>query len=178
MKSCSPYAPVDRQTRKYGSNYGLRLTLNVNTDEYMGLLAQSTGIRLIVHNEDDQPDVDQSLFAGAGERTMIGIRRRDYERMPAPYTSQCVTDYPADYAAYTLDEFNDSYSQQACRQACVDKWLNYRCGCVQQSAAGRQCDVFNVTEYDCIQEVFTSITSGSVECDCALACNNTEYFMT
>ena len=53
--------------RKSGNNYGLRLTLNVNAAEYIGMLAQSSGVRIMVHNENQQPDIDQALFVAPGE---------------------------------------------------------------------------------------------------------------
>ncbi len=55
-------------TRQYGSWYGLQLTLNVHGDDYVGMLAQSVGARIVVHNIDVQPTPDASpVFAAPGE---------------------------------------------------------------------------------------------------------------
>ena len=41
---------VVRQTEFTGARFGLKLVLNVNTAEYVGILSPSEGIRVSIHN--------------------------------------------------------------------------------------------------------------------------------
>jgi len=55
-------------TRQYGSWYGLQLTMNVHADKYIGMLAQSAGARIVVHNIDQLPTPEaNAVFARPGE---------------------------------------------------------------------------------------------------------------
>jgi hypothetical protein len=108
-------------TRKSGVWYGLRLTLNVHADDYIGMVAQSVGARIVVHNIDQFPLPESNgVYAAPGEvitlilnrqdagvslqQTSIGIHRTDYFRLPAPYTTQCYDTIPTMYLPYaTLD---------------------------------------------------------------------------
>ena len=47
-------------TRKYGDAYGLRLTMNIKRDEYVGLLGDRAGIRYVVHDPHERPLLEQS----------------------------------------------------------------------------------------------------------------------
>lgn len=55
-------------TRKSGAWYGLRLTLNVHADDYIGMVAQSVGARIVVHNIDQFPQPESNgVYAAPGE---------------------------------------------------------------------------------------------------------------
>ena len=167
---------MNRTTRKFGSYYGLRLTLFIDVDDYTGLLAQSVGARVMVHNMDESPQFDQSLYAAPGKLTMIAVRRRDYKRLPPPYQTRCSWMLPDRYRPYFAA--NMSYTQHGCRQACVDEYMYAECGCVQSAPGRRYCDVFNQTHLQCMRVIHDLMADGEIDCDCALPCENTDYFTT
>ena len=167
---------MNRTTRKFGSYYGLRLTLFIDVDDYTGLLAQSVGARVMVHNMDESPQFDQALYAAPGEQTMIAVRRRDYERLPPPYTTRCAWVMPEQYVQYVADP--NSYTQHGCRQACTDLQLNNTCGCVQSAQGYRNCDVFMRADLNCMRKIYDMVADGEISCDCSLPCRNTDYFTT
>ncbi len=105
--------------------YGLRLTLNVHADDYVGMVAQSVGARIVVHNIDQFPVPEANgVYAAPGEvttlilnrqdasvylqQTSIGIHRTDYIRLAAPYTSQCYDTMPSMYKPYATPD-KDTY---------------------------------------------------------------------
>ncbi len=60
------------QTRKSGLWYGLRLTLNVHADDYVGMATQSVGARIVVHNLDQFPLPEANgVYAAPGEVTFL-----------------------------------------------------------------------------------------------------------
>ena len=55
---------------------GLQLTLNVEASDYIADLADSAGIRLLIHNPSVMPFVeDEGLTIAPGRDTVIGIRK-------------------------------------------------------------------------------------------------------
>ncbi len=50
------------KSRRAGVQYGLRLTLNINASEYIGLLAPAYGIRVSIHSPDDAPVPEELGF--------------------------------------------------------------------------------------------------------------------
>ncbi|KAJ8033448.1 Amiloride-sensitive sodium channel subunit beta-2 [Holothuria leucospilota] len=62
---------------KAGSSYGLHLTLFIEHHEYVGLLTEESGIRLIAHPRNIYPHPeDVGLSVAPGFSTSIGIRKR------------------------------------------------------------------------------------------------------
>ena len=55
---------------------GLSLELYVEQDEYMELLTDSAGIRLMIHNQTSMPfPEDQGLSVRPGTKTFVGIKK-------------------------------------------------------------------------------------------------------
>ena len=59
-----------------GTRFGLRLTLSVGTDEYIRTMAESTGIRVVIHNQTITPFPEETgMLAKPGLLTSIGIKK-------------------------------------------------------------------------------------------------------
>jgi hypothetical protein len=85
-------------TRYLGSNYGLRLTLDLQTANYEGEFASRVGARVTVHHPATVPHPEITGFtAMPGTETAVGIHATRVHRMPAPYPSNCSGDFPAEY---------------------------------------------------------------------------------
>ena len=55
---------------------GLKLTLNIEVDDYITALADSAGIRLLIHNPYNMPFVeDEGLSLSPGRANLIGVRK-------------------------------------------------------------------------------------------------------
>jgi hypothetical protein len=81
-----------------GSNYGLRLTLDLQTDNYEGEFASRVGARVTVHHPATVPHPEITGFTVMpGTETAVGIRATSVHRMLAPFVSNCSKDFPAAY---------------------------------------------------------------------------------
>lgn len=50
LRAKLPVSDAVRWTRKAGSDYGLRLTLHIDADNYVGLLAPEYAAQIVVHD--------------------------------------------------------------------------------------------------------------------------------
>jgi hypothetical protein len=83
------------ETRYLGSNYGLRLTLDLKIDNYEGDVAPRVGARVTVHHPATVPHPEINGFTVMpGTETAVGIKMTSVHRMPAPFVSNCSDDFP------------------------------------------------------------------------------------
>ena len=148
----------------------------------LGLLAQSVGARVIVHQMRESPQFDQAIYAAPGELTMIAVRRRDYRRLAYPYTTECASTISEKYRRFFPKHM--TYTPYGCRQACIDAFTHSECGCVQSAGTTdehgllRYCDVFARTDLNCMHQIDDMVAASELDCDCPLPCANTDYFVT
>ena len=62
------------RTGRTGGDYGLKLTLFVDSDDYLGLLGQNTGVKVVIHSARIEPDlIADSFIASVGKRSHISV---------------------------------------------------------------------------------------------------------
>ncbi|XP_064414910.1 amiloride-sensitive sodium channel subunit beta [Latimeria chalumnae] len=112
-----------------GADFGLKLVLDINQEEYIPFLTTSAGARLMLHDQNTFPFLkDLGMYAMAGSQTSIGILVDEIQRIGAPY-SQC-TPYGSDVPVPNLYSiYNTSYSMQNCLYSCLQAKLVEKCGC-------------------------------------------------
>ena len=55
---------------------GLKLTLDIQVDQYIVDLAENAGIRLLIHNPNNMPFIeDEGLSLAPGRANLIGVRK-------------------------------------------------------------------------------------------------------
>ena len=55
---------------------GLKLTLDIQIDQYIVDLAENAGIRLLIHNPNNMPFIeDEGLSLAPGRANLIGVRK-------------------------------------------------------------------------------------------------------
>ena len=115
-------------TPHIGGEYGLRLTLNLKTDEYSARYADSVGARVTVHSRRQIPRPDAyGVDVAPGVETHIGVRVTRVTRLPAPYESNCLSEFPTAYAPFA--PVDNEYSEDNCRTACVAVHVLRECQC-------------------------------------------------
>ena len=74
--------------------WGLKLTLFLEAEEYIGVLSHMPGGRLSLTSEDTfaTPE-DQGVIFAPGQLTSIATRYTEIKRKSAPY-SDCISEYP------------------------------------------------------------------------------------
>ncbi|XP_046543042.1 uncharacterized protein LOC124253335 isoform X1 [Haliotis rubra] len=103
-----------------GSDYGLKLTLNVEQYEYMPGPHDAAGVKLLLHDRKEFPKVHElGLAIPTGSHAFIGIQLVSIKNLPKPHGDCGVAE----------SEYYKMYSTDACQLTCMTKILNEECGC-------------------------------------------------
>nr|H1AFJ7.1 RecName: Full=Amiloride-sensitive sodium channel subunit gamma; AltName: Full=Epithelial Na(+) channel subunit gamma; Short=Gamma-ENaC; AltName: Full=Gamma-NaCH; AltName: Full=Nonvoltage-gated sodium channel 1 subunit gamma; AltName: Full=SCNEG [Neoceratodus forsteri]BAL46408.1 epithelial sodium channel subunit gamma [Neoceratodus forsteri] len=114
------------QTLTGGSEYGLKLTLYLENDDYNPYLFTSMGAKIIVHDQTEYPLVDDvGLEIQTATETLIGLQVTTSAKLSKPY-SDCTMD-GSDVLEQNL--YNTSYSLQICLHSCFQTEMISNCGC-------------------------------------------------
>ncbi|XP_071108315.1 uncharacterized protein [Haliotis cracherodii] len=103
-----------------GSDYGLKLTLNVEQYEYMPGPHDAAGVKLLLHDRKEFPKVHElGLAIPTGSHAFIGIQLVSIKNLPKPHGDCGVAE----------SEYYNMYSTDACQLTCMTKILDEECGC-------------------------------------------------
>ncbi|XP_064651985.1 degenerin unc-8-like [Lineus longissimus] len=166
-----------KKTSRFGSQYGLRLTVNVESEEYVGMYAPETGIRVVIHPYDATPfPEDQGVSAPTGKATSIGIRKRRVSRLGTPW-GECTNGNDPNIKL----EYKGSYSVTGCMTSCVQSSLRDECGCVDlilsEKSTQERCSIANYTQVQCRARVYMLHSLNQLVCYCPDQCEE-EWFET
>ncbi|XP_066267851.1 uncharacterized protein [Branchiostoma lanceolatum] len=160
-----------RNTTKVGAEYGLKLTLSIEANEYVGLFGQDPGAKVTIHSVGSTPFPEgNALNTEPGKSTFVGLKRSSVKRQPHPY-GDC-TSYQERDALY-----GGKYTYETCQHSCLQAALLERCGCSDELIAinSTLCSVLNKTQECCRQDVRTRHEDGNLPCDCRQSCNEDSY---
>ncbi|XP_020906739.1 acid-sensing ion channel 3 [Exaiptasia diaphana] len=103
-------------------NRALHLLLDIDVGDYFGITSYfSTGIRMVIHDQDEEPMVEANgIDASPGHMITMNIERREYISLPSPYKSEC--------GSRPL-ETSKSYTQSKCLMECETRKVIRQCGC-------------------------------------------------
>ncbi|XP_035696828.1 uncharacterized protein LOC118430223 [Branchiostoma floridae] len=210
-QTCSPDDFVSTQTEKYGncftfnsgrddkewvttrsgSSYGLKLTLNLETAEYLGLFGNKAGARVSIHpvNSTPFPETD-GVDVPPGMATSISVRSLVITRTPFPYGGgDCTANVDE---AVSLYEGN-KYSFRLCENSCFQCQVMQNCSCTTdlidlskveaiqkcndqfQGAPVPICDLANPRVQACVKTQWKLFESGELNCSCNQACRDEAY---
>ncbi|XP_041464799.1 amiloride-sensitive sodium channel subunit alpha-like isoform X1 [Lytechinus variegatus] len=160
-----------KMTTKTGALSGLHLSLMVEEDEYMGLLAPIRGAKIVIHAPHITPfPEDDGISLETGSAFSIGIREEVIQRLPK--FSDCI-DEDTDFINSSYSGF---YSVRCCFKACYQQSLFNECGCVDDILLDyRQCRVTSKREMLCKSEVESRYINDELQCECPLPCKEKNY---
>ncbi|XP_078375560.1 bile acid-sensitive ion channel-like [Oculina patagonica] len=163
--NCFTFNGSDTSVTQPGHRQGLKLVLLIDTDEYIGILAESVGAIVTVHSPFVKPDLDESsLFVAPGSAVYVSLQTQNVSLLDYPYNGETCNS-------------SISYSQKNCLSNCVAKEMRKKCGCV--SVVTRQqplCDSFNQTQADCLDSI--SYNQDSLDCSCDPPCSRLYFAHT
>ena len=117
-------------TRQVGATHGLRLTLDLHVDDYVGMTTADIGAKIIVHYGRHMAEPSKKGFlVRPGQLTSVALKATRFERLQAPYSSKCARDFPEIYMNYSTP--NVSYSLDECKNACWRRQVWLDCQCVE-----------------------------------------------
>ncbi|EMP36936.1 Amiloride-sensitive sodium channel subunit beta [Chelonia mydas] len=167
-----------------GAEFGLKLILDISQQDYIPYLTSTAGARLMLHEQKSFPFLkDQGIYAMSGTETSIGILVDELERMGYPY-SDCTMNGSDVPVKNLYNEYNTSYSIQACLRSCFQAQMFENCGCGHYLFPLPEGVNYCNSEVDpdwayCYSSLRASIGHRQFCIDsCKETCNDTQYKMT
>jgi hypothetical protein len=176
-----------RTTSKTGQQYGLKLTLFLDHEEYVGVLSQDAGAQVVITSHQDYPiPEDQGYGVSAGTLSRVSLRKEIVKRQPEPY-GDCIKDFPASLNVPKSVKDQWPYSQQLCELYCQQKFLWDNCSCVDNyigefyekggDFGNKLCVAWDYEDANCRNEFYkrVQLQDKSVKCPCKPACDGSDY---
>ncbi|XP_038276311.1 amiloride-sensitive sodium channel subunit beta isoform X1 [Dermochelys coriacea] len=167
-----------------GAEFGLKLILDISQRDYIPYLTSTAGARLMLHEQKSFPFLkDQGIYAMSGTETSIGVLVDELERMGYPY-SDCTMNGSDVPVKNLYNEYNTSYSIQACLRSCFQAQMFENCGCGHYLFPLPEGVNYCNSEVDpdwayCYSSLRASIRHRQFCIDsCKETCNDTQYKMT
>ncbi|XP_035700289.1 degenerin deg-1-like [Branchiostoma floridae] len=160
-----------RTTTKVGAEFGLKLTLSIESDEYVGLFGQDPGAKVTIHSVGSTPFPEgNALNTKPGESTFVGLKRSSVKRQPHPY-GDCTSYQERD------ELYGGRYTYETCQHSCLQAALLDKCGCSDEliTINSTLCSVLNKTQECCRQEVRKRHEDGNLLCNCRQSCEEDSY---
>ncbi|KAL9986105.1 hypothetical protein ACROYT_G000185 [Oculina patagonica] len=168
-----------------GPSYGLSLELNIEQDQYIGALTQSTGVRIDISDQGEMPfPLDKGLSLAPGYETSIGMRKVVINRRDPFSRNTCVNHSTSDETNIYNQTMTVNYSTTACKKSCWASNQLKSCGCMEykfpRSADTPLCDIVNKTTEKCLKKVKDRFTNGKLSCSnsCPPPCRESTFKLT
>ncbi|PNI23201.1 SCNN1B isoform 6, partial [Pan troglodytes] len=98
-----------------GTEFGLKLILDIGQEDYVPFLASTAGVRLMLHEQRSYPFIrDEGIYAMSGTETSIGVLVDKLQRMGEPY-SPCTVNGSEVPVQNFYSDYNTTYSIQVGR---------------------------------------------------------------
>ncbi|XP_060588552.1 degenerin unc-8-like [Ruditapes philippinarum] len=164
-----------------GPSHGIKMTLNLEIDEYVSNFSTGYGVRLLLHEPGTYPlPTDEGITLGPGTETNIGLKMVRISRLGKPY-SNCVKG--VDFAKL----YKKKYSVSACYHFCRIRKAMQVCKCIPvdapdeinlNSTALPVCNNSIVEEKKCLLTIDIGFNNGNYECDCNGPCKEVVFEQT
>ncbi|XP_070574558.1 uncharacterized protein [Ptychodera flava] len=163
------------QSTRPGAQYGLKLTLFIEQDEYIPLYGTEAGVRVLIHAPDITPfPEDNGFTVTPGTQTSIGIRRDTVKGSGLPYTN-CTDQRDIDSV------FGEQYvySDLACHKNQIERYIARECGCVDTIYMnGSRCQITNDLQELCRQLMEFFYQQGLLSSECREPCSEVQFTKT
>lgn len=167
-----------------GTEFGLKLILDIGQEDYVPFLASTAGARLMLHEQRTYPFIrEEGIYAMAGTETSIGVLVDKLQRKGEPY-SPCTMN-GSDVAIQNLySDYNTTYSIQACLHSCFQDHMIHNCSCGHYlyplPAGEKYCNNRDFPDWAyCYLSLQMSVVQRETCLSmCKESCNDTQYKMT
>ncbi|XP_066280218.1 uncharacterized protein [Branchiostoma lanceolatum] len=179
---------VVRTTTKSGSSYGLKLTLNAESAEYLGLFGQRVGARVTLHpvNSTAFPDTE-GIDAPPGAASAISMRQVIITRTPWPYGQMGCTNDDDDYMSLYSGKI---YTLRMCENTCLQCAIINQCHCATDmidlnrkkaiskcsplfdNSTAPVCNIAQSRVQACVRGLWKRFQRGALDCKCDQACRD------
>ncbi|KAI1292797.1 Degenerin mec-4 [Halotydeus destructor] len=171
------------QTGFTGPQFGLELTLTLETESYMPT-SKEAGLKIVVHDRWQKADPDQdAVNVPPGVITYLGVQMLNITRLKAPFQDKCTDDWPeGEMKKWALALNHDTYTTQTCLKICLQQFVIKRCRCWTQTAPWPpfaeepQCsERRNKAQATCVEYVREMYFKEKIDCSCPPRCSDRIY---
>ena len=162
------------------------MTLFLDTEEYIGLLAPNAAARVLVHDPRIKPNMlSESSTVSPGEATFLSIKREEINHLDNPY-SDCLRRWPEKFQLTNLTRNRwRKYSTEVCQRYCILNEMAEKCKfidsydneIIMNDTYVQENTYSNATNIECRNNVYERFRNNLLGCDCRTACNSTEYII-
>ncbi|XP_069171445.1 uncharacterized protein [Procambarus clarkii] len=166
-----------KKTSSVGPSNGLRLTINIQQNNYVALLSQEIGLRMIVHSPYQLPfPEDEGFNVSPGNSINVVVTTKKLEKVGEPH---------GDCKLKGKSQIFKEYSSLRCKKICIERHFWIMCGCyVGKSPVydikglikpNNSCSLINAKEKLCMDKVMFLYQQQLLNCICPQACKETVY---
>ncbi|XP_062609618.1 FMRFamide-activated amiloride-sensitive sodium channel-like, partial [Saccostrea cucullata] len=158
-------------TKQSGPLLGLRLTLNIETSEYIDNYMDAHGVRLVIHEPGTLPfPEDEGFTLNPSYETTIGMRMLSIHRASQPHGN-------CDNGEDFMRLFGIRYTIPSCLKLCKQREIMERCSCLPSTSyvnvgnydGYKPCSLHHV-DVDCEKFVNYQIENQLITCNCLSPC--------
>ena len=170
------------QRNNPGLSYGIRLTLDARTHDYLAAWQLGEGFLAIIHDQEifPRPTV-KGFYVSPGQEVHVSLSKKITKILSKPYSSKdCVTEEDIENLQPQRRYSWSGYSQEECETHCFFDYLSPEYCTLMPTkyinTSKPPCSVFTgmVSEY----YKYTEIYKNGLECNCLPRCVKTEYDQT
>lgn len=173
-------API-LKSNKPGPSHGLSLELNVEQDEYIGLMTPEAGIRMDISTQGEMPfPMEKGISISPGYATMIGLRKEILVRKDPFDRQRCLKDLKKDESNLYTKHFGAMYSTTACKESCLAYNQRQQCDCMEYRFPGSDkstCNVLDKPTAKCLAKVQWMFKENKLNCttSCPPPCREASF---
>ncbi|XP_032222736.2 acid-sensing ion channel 2 [Nematostella vectensis] len=155
------------KVQRAGVDYALRLQLSVQQDQYYGSLRDSSGFKVMVHDQEEPPLINElGIAIQPGTHTFCGLRKEEMHNLPAPFKTAC--------RDMQLEGFK-KYTKSACLLKCRADYVMKMCKCRSYDLKGPAPPCQPREVKNCVWPAMEIFRNESINCECPVPCEITKY---
>ncbi|KXJ28002.1 Acid-sensing ion channel 2 [Exaiptasia diaphana] len=155
------------KVRRAGVDYALRLQLSVQQDQYYGSLRDSSGFKVMVHDQEEPPLINElGIAIQPGTHTFCGLRKEVMNNLPKPFKTACEDKYLEGFTKYT---------KSACLLKCRADYVIKMCKCRSYDLKGSAPPCSPREVKNCVWPAMEAFHNESHNCECPVPCEITKY---
>lgn len=170
------------ETHNTGPSGGLKLNLNIESNEYVPEISQAAGARIVIHPQGEMPFPDEEgVNLVPGFSTAIGVRREVVIRVDPFNNGSCRNPDSKQKNDLYKVKYGSFYSRESCMRSCLAIAQIKKCGCADARFPVEErhiCDKIKKPDTEiCLDDLTTQFNEEGLDCDtdCPVPCSELIY---
>ncbi|XP_022797297.1 degenerin deg-1-like [Stylophora pistillata] len=170
------------ETHNTGPYGGLKLNLNIESNEYVPEISQAAGARIVIHPQGEMPFPDEEgVDLVPGFSTTIGVRREVVIRVDPFNNGSCKHSNSEQKNDLYKVKYGSFYSRESCMRSCLAIAQIKKCGCADARFPVEDRHICNTVKKPdtatCYEELTSQFNEEGLHCDkdCPVPCSELIY---